>query len=78
MTLPVLPTLGAWCWGFRQADLAILFVYFASPTAAASYVMVKAIDGNHQLAAVIIVLTTLGSVLSINLGLLALQWLGWV
>ena len=76
--LPVLATLGAWCWGFRQADLAILFVYFASPTAAASYVMVKAIDGNHQLAAVIIVLTTLGSVLSINLGLLALQWLGWV
>ena len=76
--LPVLATLGAWCWGFRQADLAILFVYFASPTAAASYVMVRAINGNHQLAAVIIVLTTLGSVVSINLGLLTMQWLGWV
>lgn len=76
--LPLVATLGAWLWGFRQAELAILFVYFASPTAAASYVMVKAIDGNHQLAAVIIVLTTLGSVVSINLGLLALQWLGWI
>lgn len=76
--LPLVATLGAWLWGFRQAELAILFVYFASPTAAASYVMVKAIEGNHQLAAVIIVLTTLGSVVSINLGLLVLQWLGWI
>ncbi|MEX6502411.1 AEC family transporter [Pseudomonas zhanjiangensis] len=76
--LPLLATLGAWLWGFRGADLGILFLYFASPTAAASFVMARAVNGNHQLAAVIIVITTLAAVLSINLGLLLLQWAGWI
>lgn len=76
--LPLLATLGAWLWGFRDADLAILFLYFASPTAAASFVMAKAAGGNHQLAAAIIVITTLGSVLSTNIGLFLLQWAGWI
>ncbi|VXC50225.1 conserved membrane hypothetical protein [Pseudomonas sp. 8BK] len=76
--LPLLATLGAWLWGFRDADLAILFLYFASPTAAASFVMAKAVGGNHQLAAAIIVLTTLATVLTTNLGLFVLQWAGWI
>ena len=76
--LPLLSTLGAWACGFRGADLAILFLYFASPTAAASFVMVRAINGNHQLAAAIIVITTLMAVVTTNVGLLLLQWAGWV
>ncbi|MCZ4322020.1 AEC family transporter [Pseudomonas anguilliseptica] len=76
--LPLLATLGAWLWGFRDADLAILFLYFASPTAAASFVMAKAVGGNHQLAAAIIVLTTLATVVTTNLGLFMLQWAGWI
>lgn len=76
--LPLLTTLGAWLCGFRDADLAILFLYFASPTAAASFVMARAAGGNHQLAAAIIVITTLAAVLTINLGLLLLQWTGWI
>lgn len=76
--LPLLATLGAWLWGFRDADLAILFLYFASPTAAASFVMAKAVGGNHQLAAAIIVLTTLATVVTTNLGLFVLQWAGWI
>ncbi|MDO9618592.1 MAG: AEC family transporter [Pseudomonas sp.] len=76
--LPLLATLGAWLWGFRDADLAILFLYFASPTAAASFVMAKAVGGNHQLAAAIIVLTTLATVVTTNLGLFVLQWGGWI
>ena len=75
--LPLLATLGAWLWGFRGADLGILFFYFASPTAAASFVMARAAGANHQLAAAIIVITTLAGVLTINLGLLLLQWGGW-
>ncbi|WPC04350.1 AEC family transporter [Pseudomonas benzenivorans] len=75
--LPLLATLGAWLWGFRGADLGILFFYFASPTAAASFVMARAMGGNHQLAAVIVVVTTLAGVVTINLGLLLLQWAGW-
>ncbi|NMY51154.1 AEC family transporter [Pseudomonas sp. WS 5011] len=76
--LPLVATLGAWLWGFRDADLAILFLYFASPTAAASFVMAKAVGGNHQLAAAIIVLTTLATVVTTNLGLFVLQWAGWI
>ncbi|MBU1330529.1 MAG: AEC family transporter [Gammaproteobacteria bacterium] len=76
--LPLLATLGAWLYGFREADLAILFLYFASPTAAASFVMARAVNGNHELAAAIIVITTLMAVLTTNLGLLLLQWAGWI
>ncbi|TCD22991.1 AEC family transporter [Pseudomonas sp. IC_126] len=76
--LPALATAGAWLVGFRGAELGILFLYFASPTASASFVMARAVNANHQLAAIIIVITTLIAALSINLGLLLLGWLGWL
>ncbi|MCW3149802.1 AEC family transporter [Stutzerimonas stutzeri] len=76
--LPVLATLGAWLFGFRGPELGILFLYFASPTAAASFVMARAVNANYQLAATIIVVTTLMAALSINIGLLLLGWLGWI
>jgi predicted permease len=76
--LPLISTLGAWLWGFRDADLAILFLYFASPTAAASFVMARAVGANHELAAAIIVITTLAAVVTTNIGLLILQWGGWI
>jgi predicted permease len=76
--LPLLCTLGAWLCGFAGRELGIMFLYFASPTAAASFVMARAVGANHQLAASIIVLTTLGAVLSINLGLFVLTGLGWI
>ncbi|HBX54261.1 AEC family transporter [Pseudomonas sp. UBA2684] len=76
--LPLLATVGAWLYGFREADLAILFLYFASPTAAASFVMARAVGGNHELAAAIIVITTLAAVVTTNVGLLLLQWGGWI
>jgi len=71
--LPLLATLGAWLWGFREAELGILFLYFASPTAAASFVMARAVNSNYQLAAAIIAITTLSSALTINAGLLLLS-----
>ncbi|RIA20539.1 hypothetical protein DFO61_4152 [Ectopseudomonas oleovorans] len=76
--LPLISTLGACLWGFRDADLAILFLYFASPTAAASFVMARAVGANHELAAAIIVITTLAAVVTTNIGLLILQWGGWI
>lgn len=76
--LPILGTASAYFCGFRQAELAILFLYFASPTAAASFVMAKAAGGNHELAAAIIVITTLLAVVTTNIGLLVLQWGGWI
>jgi len=76
--LPVLTTLGAWLWGSRGAELGILFLYFGSPTAAASFVMARAADGNHELAAAIIVITTLMAAITTNLGIFVLQWGGWI
>ena len=76
--LPVLATLGAWLWGFRGAELGILFLYFGSPTAAASFVMARAAQGNHELAAAIIVLTTLMAAVTTNIGIFLLQWGGWI
>ncbi|EXF43987.1 auxin efflux carrier [Pseudomonas sp. BAY1663] len=76
--LPAIATLGAWACGFQGAELGILFLYFASPTAAASFVMARAVNANHQLAATIIVITTLMAAVSINAGLFLLGWLGWL
>lgn len=76
--LPLLATLGAFLCGFRNAELGILFLYFASPTAAASFVMARAAGGNYELAAAIIVITTLLAVVSTNIGLFVLQWGGWI
>ncbi|MBB63338.1 AEC family transporter [Stutzerimonas balearica] len=76
--LPLVATLGAWACGLRGPELGILFLYFASPTAAASFVMARAVNANAQLAAAIIVITTLIAALTINLGLLLLRWLGWI
>lgn len=76
--LPALATVGAWLAGFRGPELGILFLYFASPTASASFVMARAVNANHQLAAIIIVITTLMAALSINVGLFLLGWLGWI
>jgi predicted permease len=74
--LPLLATYGAYLFGFRGPELGVLFLYFASPTAAGSFVMARAVGSNHELAATIIVISTLISVLSTNLGLLLLQLTG--
>ncbi|MBE0405125.1 MULTISPECIES: AEC family transporter [Halomonas] len=76
--LPVLSTVAAWLLGFEGEQLGLLFLFFASPTAAASFVMVKAMGGNAGLAANIIAITTLMASISVTLGIFALRLLGWV
>lgn len=76
--LPIVGTLGGWLCGFRGAELGILFLYIGSPTAAASYVMARAANGNHELAASIIVITTLAAAITTNIGIFLLQWGGWI
>ncbi|MFA1027391.1 MULTISPECIES: AEC family transporter [Pseudomonas syringae group] len=78
ITLPLLCTLAAWLVGFRGAELGILFLYFASPTAAASYIMARTANGNYELAAAIIVITTLAAAVTTNVGIFILQWGGWI
>ncbi len=76
--LPVIGTLGAILVGFRGAELGILFLYIGAPSASVSYVMVRASGGNYQLAAAIIVMTTLAAAVTTNIGIFLLQWGGLI
>ncbi|MGJ8523908.1 hypothetical protein R84981_002621 [Carnimonas sp. R-84981] len=67
--LPLLLTFGGWLYGFRHAELGMLFLYFAAPSATAGFVMAKAMGGNGELAASIIAFTTLGAMLTVSIGL---------
>jgi hypothetical protein len=50
----------------------------SAPTASASFIMVKGIGGNYKLAANIIALTSLGSIISVSLGIMILRGMGWM
>lgn len=58
--------------GFRGVPLGVIFFMSGAPTAAASYVMARAMGGNASLAANIIALTTIGSLLSCTVGIFVL------
>ncbi|MDW6005020.1 AEC family transporter [Vibrio mangrovi] len=75
---PALITFGAWLSGFRGAELGIIYLCSSAPAAAASYVMARAMGGNATLAANIIVLTTLLSLLTTTLGVFMLSSLALI
>lgn len=78
IVLPALCTAAAWAVGFSGAELGLLFLFFASPTAAASFVMAKALGGNDRLAANIIAITTLMASISITAGIFLLKGTGLI
>ena len=61
--------------GFKGMSLGILFLMTSAPTAAASYIMVRAMGGNAVLAANIIALTTLASIFTTSVGITVLKGL---
>ena len=74
--MPFLLTLGGYLWGFRGMELCILFLLSSSPSASAGYIMARAMNGNAVLAANIIVLTTIFSLLTTSLGVTLLGAVG--
>lgn len=74
--LPFPMVLGAWLLGYEGLTLGVLFLIFSCPTAAASYVMARAMGGNAVLAANIVALTTLLGTLTISLGVFVLHFIG--
>ncbi|UGA57753.1 AEC family transporter [Vibrio sp. VB16] len=70
---PLLITVTAVFFGFRGVELGIIFFMSSAPTAAASYVMARAMGGNASLAANIIALTTVASLFSCTLGIFILS-----
>jgi len=74
--IPLILTIAAWIYGFAGQDLTMLMVLFGCPTAAASFVMAKAMGGNEKLAANIILMTTIGSILSLSAGIYIMRVTG--
>lgn len=70
---PLVAMAVAYALGVRDAQLGVLFLLVASPVAASSHVMVVAARGDGVLAANIIVLTTLLSMVTVTLGLFLLS-----
>lgn len=71
--IPLVTTYAAYLAGFRGIELGILFILFACPTAIASFIMAEAMGSNSKLAANILLLTTLVSVITITTGLFILK-----
>lgn len=76
VVMPLVFTLGALLLGLRGIELGILMLMASAPSAAAGYVMVRAMGGNAALAANIIALTTLGSLFTTSLGVMLLRSAG--
>ncbi len=76
--IPFSGVLIAYGLGYRGVELGVFYLMASTPTAAASYVMVRAMGGNANLAASIIATTTVISLVTTSLGLVVLRALGWV
>jgi len=59
--------------GVRGMELGILFFLVASPTAVASFIQVRAMGGNGEFAANIVVMSTLLGIVTVTAGLLILK-----
>ena len=73
LLLPALVTAGAIFAGFTKMEIGVVFLLFVSPTATASYIMVRSMGGNDRLAANLIMMTTLVGILTSSLGLFLLR-----
>lgn len=76
--VPIAMVYPAYLFGFEAIDLGVLFLMVSAPTAAASYIMVQGMGGNGKLAANIVVISTLASVITVSFGLAALKQAGIV
>ena len=65
-------------FGLSGMHMGVLFLMAASPTAAASYVMAKAMGGNDILAANILAFTTVVGMFGMAIGAAILRVLGWM
>lgn len=78
VVIPLGATALAWWAGFEGRELGVLFLFFASPTAAAAFVMAKAMGGDETLTANIIALTTLMASITVTAGVFILRVAGLI
>ncbi|WP_394261727.1 AEC family transporter [Moraxella boevrei] len=75
---PIMAVLVGVLCDLPPVQFGVLFLMVASPAAAASYVMAKAMGGNEVLAANILAFTTVFSMIGMAVGMAILRILGWV
>jgi predicted permease len=75
---PLVTVLALLAVGIKGEFLGVLFILMGCPTAVSSYVMADAMGSDRDLAAGIIVITTLGSILTIGTGIFILKSLGLI
>jgi hypothetical protein len=73
---PIVFTTLAVILGFRDHTLGVMFIVFATPTAASSFIMAKAMNSNDTLASNIVVISTTLSFITIFTGISLLKYLG--
>jgi predicted permease len=78
IVIPYLAAIVAYLLGFRGMELGVMYLMMATPTAAASYMMVRAMGGNASLAASIIAVTTVCSLFTTSFGLVVMKALQWI
>ena len=76
--LPLIGTFLAYEFGFKGQDLGLLFILFACPTAIVSFIMADAMGSNSKLAGNIVLITTLGSIITIAFGIFFLREFGLI
>ena len=75
---PVIAVLVGLAFGLQGLNMGVLFMMMATPVAAASYVMAKAMGANEVAAANIIGITTVGAMPVAAGGIALLRTLGWL
>lgn len=70
--------IGKYLFQLEPMSLGILFLMSSTPTAAASYAMVRYFSGNGTLAANVIAITSIGTMLTSSAGLFILRQLAWI
>lgn len=78
VVLPLAVTFAAILFGFVGEELITLYVYMAVPSATNSYIMTKNMNGDGDLAAGIVMLTSLVSVITMTVGIFLLKTLGYI
>ena len=75
---PLIAVLVGLAFGLQGLNMGVLFMMMATPVAAASYVMAKAMGANEVAAANIIGITTVGAMPVAAGGIALLRTLGWL
>lgn len=71
---PVITLIAALLSGLKGMNLGVLVILLGCPTAISSYIMADVMGGDRDLTAGVILLTTLGSILSMGIGIFLLKY----